>query len=405
LRFGAEHDRGVSVQPPPLVALQLFNALIAFGSILLLMLGTTWWTTWEWSAFSIGVVTTLANLCYGIFVTLGGRLADRWGRARSGILGSSIGLAGCVYVVMSDHPAATVVAAMAGMLGAALFFPGSAGLFSDAEGAAGGPPPLLHRKIRRYNMGWAAGNLSAFFVFGILDDAPRMVGYGIAAASFALVAIGLWRYRNVPQCVAMVAPDRSAHAALPILTLMYRVNLFIACVMCMALITQIQKGLSFRMPIKDATDLASITLMCYSGCYLLMFIALGSWTGWILRPWALYWCQIGFLFGGASLMAVAFMGWFSPWLLALSGGLIGSGFGATYVGSIYYSLRLPAGVGRAAALHETFLGLGNTMGPLLAGSFMSFLLGGIKGLSVFIAFSALLSVIWQIILIPKATKL
>ncbi len=370
------------------------------------MLGTTWWTTWEWSAFSIGVVTTVANLCYGGVVTIGGRLADKWGRARSGLLGASLGVAGCMCAVITDHPAATVIAVMASMGGAALFFPGSAGLFSDAEGAAGGPPPLLHKKIRRYNIGWAIGNLLAFFSFGVLDEAPRIVGYGTAATAFILVVIGLWRYRNLPQqSVAVVAPDRAPHAALPLLTLMYRVNLFIACIMCMALITQIQKGLSVRMPVSEATNLASIALMFYSGSYLAVFIILGSWTGWILRPWSLYWCQIGFLIGGGCLLAIAFMGWFDAWLIAVGGCLIGTGFGASYVGSIYYSLRLPAGVGRAASFHELFLGIGNTLGPLLAGCFMSFVLGGIKGLSVFMIAMAAISVLWQMIVIPKATKL
>ena len=84
LRRSAEYDCCGPVQQPPLIALQCFNALIAIGRMLALMLGTTWWTTWEWSAFEIGVVTTIVNLCYGGVVTLGGRLADRWGRARSG---------------------------------------------------------------------------------------------------------------------------------------------------------------------------------------------------------------------------------------------------------------------------------------------------------------------------------
>ena len=43
------------VQPPPLFALQSFNALISVGSILVLMLGTVRWTAWEWSAWQIGV--------------------------------------------------------------------------------------------------------------------------------------------------------------------------------------------------------------------------------------------------------------------------------------------------------------------------------------------------------------
>ena len=405
LRRSAEYDCCGPVQQPPLIALQCFNALIAIGSMLALMLGTTWWTTWEWSAFEIGVVTTIVNLCYGGVVTLGGRLADRWGRARSGILGASIGLVGCLIAVLTDHPAATVAAAMAGFVGAALLFPGSAGLFSDADGAAGGPPPALHSKVRRYNLGWAAGNFAAFIGFGLLEGAPRAVGYGISIVAFLLVALGLWKYRALPRREPVAAGDRAPHAALPRLTMMYRINLFIACIIGMALITQLQKGLSNRMTVSDATTLASIALACYSASYIVMFIVLGSWTGWILRPWKLWWCQVGFLLGGTGMMAVAYGGYFNPVWLALCGVFIGSAYGSAYVGSIYYSLRLPDGVGRAAAWHETFIGMGNTMGPLLAGCFMTYLVSGIIGLSVFLVISALVGALVQFVLIPGAARL
>jgi MFS family permease len=405
LRNGAEYDVSDPVQTPPLLALQSFNALVSIGSILALMLGTTWWTKWQWSAFEIGVVTTVANLCYGGLVSLGGRLADRWGRARSGILGSGIGMCGCLVAVFSDSHAATVVAAMAGFIGAALFFPGSAGLFSDAEGAAGGPPPKLHVKIRRYNLGWAIGNVASFIGFGVLESAPRAVGYSVSALAFFLVAMGLWKYRSLPRREAAPAEDRAPHPALTRLTLMYRVNLFIACILGMALITQLQKSLSHGLSVSEATTLASIALTCYSASYMLMFMVLGSWTGWILKPWALWRCQTGYLIGGAGLMVVAYSGHFHPLWFALCGGLIGSGYGAAYVGSIYYSLRLPDGVGRAAGLHETFIGLGNTMGPLLAGTFMSFMYGGITGLSVFLVITAVLGTLVQCVLIPGAARL
>jgi MFS family permease len=393
------------VQQPPLIALQFFNALIAIGSMLALMLGTTWWTTWQWSAFEIGVVTTVVNLCYAVFVTLGGRLADRWGRARSGILGAGVGLAGCVLAVIIDHPAATIAAAMMGFGAAALFYPGSAGLFSDADGAAGGPPPALHSKVRRYNLGWAAGNFAAFVGFGLLEGAPRAVGYGTSAGAFLLVMIGLWKYRALPRRETTAVGDRAPHDALPRLTMMYRINLLIASILGMALITQLQKGLSNRMSVSEATTLASAALACYSASYTIMFIVLGSWTGWILRPWKLWWCQVGLLIGGGGMLMIAYGGYFNPVWLALCGALIGSGYGAAYVGSIYYSLRLPDGVGRAAAWHETFIGLGNTMGPLLAGCFMTYLMGGITGLSIFLVISAVVGVLLQCVLTPGATRL
>ncbi len=404
MRFPAGRQPAAPVQPPPLFALQSFNALISVGSILALMLGTVRWTGWEWSAWQIGVVTTVANLCYGGLVFIGGRLADRWGRARSGILGASLGLVGSIPAMISTEQWTTVMAAMCGFAGAAMFFPGSAGLFSDAEGAAGGPPPL-HRKVRRYNLGWAAGNLIAFLLFDWLSTMPSWLAYGVVTISFLIVGVSLWRWRNLQPGRPAPSGDRAPHAALPRLLIMYRLNLFLACILCMAMITQVAKGLDAQVGVKEATHLASGALSAFAACYMMMFIVLGSWGGWILRPWALWAAQCGFLLGTGGLLALALCGYFPMLLIIACGGLIGSGYGAAYVGSIYYSLRLPEGVGKAAGWHETFIGLGNTMGPLLAGLFMSFVCSGVTGLAIFLLVLALAMITWQVVMIPGARRL
>lgn len=405
LRRGAQAERGAPVTPPPLFLLQLCNALISVGSILALMLATVRLTAWEWSAWEIGLVTTVANLCYGGLVFIGGRLADHWGRARSGILGAGIGLCGSITAILVPGATGAVAAAMCGMAGAAMFFPGSAGLFSDAASAAGGPPPALHRKIRRYNLGWAAGNLASFIGFGLLAGAPRELAYGIAAVSFIAVAMSLWRWRNLPPLPPAPSGDRSPHPALPRLTVMYRVNLFVGCIIGMALMTQLPKGFDASVTVEQATRLASAALSGYASCYILMFMLLGQWTGWVLKPQVLWLCQAGFLFGSAGLLALASWGEFPLLAVAACGGLIGSGYGAAYVGSIYYSLRLPTGVGRAAGWHETFIGMGNTMGPLLAGLFMSFVCRGITGLAIFLLLAAVAMSLIQALMIPGARRL
>ncbi|MBA3700909.1 MAG: MFS transporter [Planctomycetes bacterium] len=394
--------------PPPLFLLQLCNALISLGSILALMLATVRLTAWEWPAWQIGLVTTLANLCYGGLVFIGGRLADHWGRARSGILGAGIGLGGAVMAIIDASPFGALAAAMCGMAGAAMFFPGSAGLFSDAASAAGGPPPALHRKIRRYNLGWAAGNLASFIGVGLLVGQPHELAYGIAALSFIAVAAALWDWRHLTPRPTAPSGDRSPHPALPHLTIMYRVNLFVACILGMALMTQLPKAFDASGSVgqtMQAARLASAALSGYATCYILMFLLLGQWTGWVLKPQVLWACQAGFLLGSAGLLLLASWGEFPLLAVAACGGLIGSGYGAAYVGSIYYSLRLPEGVGRAAGWHETFIGMGNTMGPLLAGLFMSFVCRGITGLAIFLLIAAVVMSLIQGVMIPGARRL
>lgn len=394
------------MSPPPLFLLQLCNKLISVGSILALMFATIRLSTeWEWSAWEIGVVTTLANLCYGGLVFFGGRLADHWGRARSGILGASIGLVGALVALINDGPVGALTAAMCGMAGAAMFFPGSAGLFSDAASAAGGEAPPLHRKIRLYNLGWAAGNLAAFTLVWALIGQPR-VAYSLAAVCFIAVGAVLWRWRNLPAAPPASSGDRSPHPALARLTVMYRVNLFVGCIIGMALMTQLTKAFTSSGVDNDAAaSLVSAALAGYSSGYILMFLLLGQWTGWILKPTVLWLCQVGFLLGALGLLSLASWGQY-PLVLAMTcGGLVGTGYGAAYVGSIYYSLRLPDGAGRAAGWHETFIGMGNTMGPLLAGFFLSYVLSGVTGLGTFLLIAAVTMLVIQGIFIPGARRL
>lgn len=415
MRTRAQAERTAPVTPPPLFLLQLCNALISVGSILALMLATVRLTAWEWPAWQIGLVTTLANLCYGGLVFIGGRLADHWGRARSGILGASIGFVGAVAAIIDAGPVGALAAAMCGMAGAAMFFPGSAGLFSDAASAAGGEPPALHRKVRRYNLGWAAGNLASFVGVGLLAGQSRELSYTITALSFIIVGALLWRWRNLKPLPPAPSGDRSPHPALPNLIVMYRLNLFIGCILGMALMTQVTKGFLFNLGGDDpelikqyastAAQYASAALAGYSGCYILMFLLLGQWTGWILKPHILGLCQSGFLLGAAGLLVLDGRGEYPLLAVAVCGGLIGSGYGAAYVGSIYYSLRLPEGVGRAAGWHETFIGMGNTLGPLLAGLFMSFVCRGLTGLGIFLLIAAAAMIVIQCALIPGARRL
>lgn len=390
--------------PPPTILLQLFNALTAIGSMLALTVGITLWTAGRWDPLEIGAATTAANLCYGGLVAQGGLLAERWGRARAGILGSAIGAAGCLLAMLVDHPAATVVAAMLGFAGPALFFPGSAGLFSDAAGAAGGPPPALHAKVSNYNLGWATGNCAAFMICGLVAD-QRTLAYGISMSAFLLVLLGLWRWRNLPPRPPQADGDRAAHPALPRLTLMYRVNLFIACVLGFVVVSQLVKALSGAgMEKGEATRLYSVVLSCYAGSYIAMFLIVRSWTGWILKPWRLWWCQLGYPLGALALV-IAWQSGPSLPLLAACGVLFGTAYGAAYTGSIYYSLRLPHGASRAAGLHETFIGLGQTAGPLLAGGFLTLVMPGLGGLAVFVLVFALGGMAWQAALIPGAVRL
>jgi len=91
-----------------------------------------------------------------------------------------------------------------------------------------------------------------------------------------------------------------------------------------------------------------------------------------------------------------------PWL-TLFAFITGLGYGAFYNASIYYSLRLPHGASRAAGLHETFLGVGITAGPVLCGVLMLPLrqVSHLAALGIVAAGFAAANLLYQLVMLPK----
>lgn len=392
--------------PPRLLALQLLNACIGGASYLGVATATGMWTAGGWSPFMIGVAVAATNLAYAALVAQGGRLSDRWGRARTAVLGASISAAGAALALAVALPWAALAAVVLVFAGSAFFFPGNVGLFSDARGDGGACPPL-HAKVSRYNLGWSGGNLAGFgLAFALSQVSPRWGWALVLAAALAAIAT-LWRWRALPVSPPRAEGDRSGHPALGRLMWMGRAALLLYCLLGMAfigLLTRALKGEGLEAAAAQAA--ANAALFCYAAGYFAMFVVLGAWPGWILRPWRLLAVQAPIV---AAALAVLWLGHgpvpATPLLCAVSL-LLGLGFGAVYTGSIYYSLRLPAGAARAAALHETALGIGSTAGPLLCGAFMSVAADGALGaLGLWLVLVAAAVIAMQAAVIPGAARL
>jgi MFS family permease len=396
--------------PPSILLLQFFNFAAGLGSFLAALSAIAAWNRDGWSQSSIGLATTIGMLCYGGVVFIGGRLSDGWGRARTAAVGAAIAALGSAVAAAHANGVTALIASMAGFAGAALFFPGNVGLFSDAQAPVGARTLPLHVKVSRYNLGWSLGNLSGFMGYALLDKQPTWVGFAICAAVFSIPALWMCRWLRLPASPPVAEGDRSPHPALKRLTMIGRTALLIACMLTMAQITMLQSALQGEGLAKDVAQAwAGRTWMVYSTCYVLSFLLFGSWSGWILRPWRLAAMQGAFLIGSAGYIAIGLSGSPSPIALAVCGGFLGIGFGASYVSSIYYSLRLPHGAGRAAALHETFLGIGNTAGPLLAGWVLTAWVqagagSSLLGIGAWTAFLGVVLMIWQIAMVPGAVR-
>lgn len=406
------------MRAPPILLLQLLNVLVAGGIYLALSLGAAIWTASGWSPTAIALPVTFASLTYGICVSFGGRCADRYGRARVS-MGGAIGCGlGCLVPVVIPHPLASAIALIVVFGSSAFFFPGIAAMCAEASHAQGADALPLHRRVSQYNLGWSLGNVTGLGLTTLLLSTPvqqalgpvaARLGYALWTVCFAITVAVLWAWRSQPSQPPPAVGDRSDHPALPGLTLLNRLSLLMACLVGFSLTALLDKALAQHRPTAAAAELGTQAFLCYCAGYCSMFWLLGHWGGWVLRPWRLTAIQLGLLLGPLVLIACGLTGFQPRGLVLLALTATGWGYGAAYTGSIYYSLRLPHGAARAAGLHETFLGIGNTAGPVLCGIITQALTGVrlplLAGVGAVAALFAAISLGMQVGWIPRLRRL
>ncbi len=356
------------MRPPSLIVLQCASGLVGFSAYLAAMVANAVWTAHGWPLTRIGLAVAATNLCYGAVVGVAGTLVERIGRARSCIIGATVGTVGCAIAASAPATGTALVAAMASFLAMALYFPGVAGLYSDGTSR----PMPLHAKVSFYSLGWGLGVLVGFVSYGVLARTP-VIGFAIAALGFTAMGALLWRWRSAPAAPPSADGDRGSHPTLARLTTLYRVSVLMTAMVAAtttALAQRILTPLSDDAPARCATLLAAHSLGS-----LTMFALMGRWDGWILRPGRTWWLQAPIALGGALLVALAYAQ-AAPALGLIGVGLLtGLGHGATYMASIYCSMRLPDGAARGAGVHEAFLGVGYVIGPPTAALLISAAIG------------------------------
>jgi len=391
-----------------MVQAQVMAGLVCLGFYMTSMTSISAWKEIGWEPWRIGVATTTVNLAYAFMVALGGRLADRWGRARTGLAGAAAGIGGCVTALFLPQPWSALTAFFCVNAAGAFCFPALAGLVSDSGAGERGPAMPLHRKVSGYNIGWSGGELVGFAVFGLLAAMPRRTGFASASVVFVILAAWFASRRGMKAKVHKEAGDRTSRPGLPLLTFMGRFNLLLACVLGSGMVSQLEKSFGTAVGLEEARRLTSVLMTCYAAGLVCSFVALGRWDGWVFRPRRLALLQLGLPLGGAGLVLLGRAGLANPEALAACGLAMGASFGAVYTGSLYYSLRLPSRAGASAGVHETFIGTGNVIGPFLAGVFLQFREmpdgWGLGGLGEFICAVSLAGVLFQSILIPRVER-
>jgi MFS family permease len=398
---------------PSILLLQACIFQVAFALHLTLSLAARWWGGERWTANAVGFGMMGAMACYVASTVLGGRLADRWGRARTAVLGNGLSLAGCALALAALSAGSGAGVAMAAtcliVAGCSMFFPGCAGLFSDAEAAAGAMPMALHVKISRYNLGWSSGAFVGFGAALLISTLPMTVGYLLMVAALIGSASQMRRFWSLPPRPPSAIGDRSPHPSIPWLMVMYRLNAVLGAGIGMSLIGMLDQVLREHLGGDEAVRVSRLMLTGYAGSYVVMFILLGMWSGWILRPWRALALQSGLVLGPALLAVLGWAHHLHPVALAATGCIIGLSFGAAFTASLYYSLRSPDRASRAASLHEASVGTGNIVGPLIGTMAISAFgptlgIDRLTSLALGCTIMAFIGLALQLALIPRAMR-
>jgi MFS family permease len=389
---------------PRILLLQILNMLMGGGCYLIAVSSFGVWSAAGWSPVRTGGAMMAANLAYGALVGLGGKMADSWGRARTAVCGALIATAGGLLAWLVADPWAAAIGTVVCFGGSALFFPGNVGLFSDAR-TDGGGEVALHVKVSRYNLGWSGGNLAGFVIAWLLSFGHVTAGYLVAVGGFVLITATQLQWWSLPPQPPAASGDRGDHPALPRLIRMGRVGLMLYCLMGMALISLFENTLARTAPPAAAHTTATAALAIYALGYFAMFGVLGWWSGWVMRPWRLFAIAALLPLAAGGFLACGLLGSTGPVPYALCSLVLGIAFAAVYTASMYYSLRLPHGAARAASLHETYLGVGSTLGPVLCGGFLMLWSDGVTGLGVYLLIGSALVLGWQLSQLPGISRI
>ena len=203
-------------------------------------------------------------VCYVVATVAGGRLADHWGRARTAVLGNAISLTGCIVALATGSAGVALAATWMTVGGAAMFFPGCAGLFSDAEAAGEARPLALHVKISGYNLGWSSGALIGFCTALAIATAPMAIGYSLMAVAFIGSAAQMLRFQKLPPRPPAAVGDRSPHPAIPWLIIMHRLNVVLAAGIGMSLIGMLDQVLREHLAGDAAVRISRMVLSGYA---------------------------------------------------------------------------------------------------------------------------------------------
>ncbi len=307
----------------------------------------------------LGLIGTISASVHMILAHLAGRLSDRLGRRALIIAGPFIFGGACLLMTQAKEVKEVLALAAFNGLGMAIFWPSFQASIAEMQAGSG-----LARNIGSFNMSWTASHLVGPTLSGFLFVLhPRLPFW--AAAALCLLLVPLLRAsvsdkQPRPEEIKESFPRESQEIGGP-MTFLYAI--WIANFASFFILGNAR----YQFP-KLARELA---MSPYAIGLLMSCIGLAQFLGFFfLRRSDRWHFNKSYLLGAQLLAAAGLALVFSfgqPLLFAPAFLMLGLGASLTYYSSLYYSVRLMKKKGKGTGLHESIVGSGVVLGPLLGG--------------------------------------
>jgi DHA1 family multidrug resistance protein-like MFS transporter len=302
----------------------------------------------------VGTITSSVHMAMSHFM---GHLSDRLGRRRLIIAAPLIFATSCLFVTLAGRVG--VILALSALNGFAMsiYWPSLEAWVADRQTGS-----ELARNIGSFNLSWTAATLTGPVLSGFLYNLYPRLTFLLAAAVALMLFILIYTslQDTEPHSIESVEPT-GGEASTPRKDLLYAV--WVANFASWFLIGNAR----YQFP-KLARELG---LPPYVIGLLLGCVGFSLFSGFfILRGTHLWHFKKRYLFGAQLLAALGLVFLFlssEPVLLALAFLMIGLSCSVTYYSSLYYTVHLLEKKGKGTGLHESILGIGAVLGPILGG--------------------------------------
>jgi len=307
----------------------------------------------------LGLIGTITASVPMVLANLAGRLSDRFGRRMLMVAGPLLFGISCLLMTHMGNVKGILALAALNGLGMAIFWPAFQAWIAESRNGSG-----LARNIGSFNMSWTASHLIgptlAGFLFALHSRLPFWMAAVLCFLLFLTMRASVSERVPPPQKrIESLSPESEG--------LKQGRNFLYAIWIANFASFFILANARYQFP-----KLAREMMMSpYAIGLLMSCIGLAQFLGFFFLRGSERWHFNKFYLLGAQLLAAAglLLIYLSnrQWVFALAFLMFGLCASLTYYSSLYYAVRLMKRKGKGAGLHESILGSGVVLGPLLGG--------------------------------------